>query len=83
MLCYLYQHGGQVVTKAELYFLVYRGLDRVPRSPADEYFEGRKEYEGLVDTNLWRLRKAIEPDLSDPVLLVTRRGHGVVLRVRW
>ncbi len=83
MLRYLYQRGGQVVTKAELYFLAYRGLDSVPRSPADEHFEGRKEYEGLVDTNIWRLRKAIEPDPSNPVLLITKRGHGLVLQVRW
>ncbi len=83
MLRYLYQRAGHVVTKAELYFLVYRGLDKVPRSPSDEHYEGRKEYEGLVDTNLWRLRKAIEPDPSSPVLLVTRRGHGIVLQVRW
>jgi hypothetical protein len=83
MLCYLYQRGGQVVTKAELYFLVCRGLAKVPRSPADEHYEGRKVYEGLVDTTLWRLRAAIEPEPSDPVLLVTERGHGVVLQVRW
>lgn len=83
MLRYLYQRGGQVVTKAELYFLAYRGLDSVPRSPDDAHFEGRKEYEGLVDTNIWRLRKAIEPDPSNPVLLITKRGHGVVLQVRW
>jgi DNA-binding response OmpR family regulator len=83
MLRYLCRRGGEVVTKAELYYLAYRGLDYVPRSPTDEGFEGRKEYEGVVDTNLWRLRKAIEPDPSDPVLVITRRGHGVELRVRW
>ncbi len=83
MLRYLHRRAGQVVTKAELYFLAYRGLDRVPRSPADDHYEGRKEYEGLVDTNLWRLRQAIEPDPSNPVLLITKRGHGVVLQVRW
>jgi hypothetical protein len=83
MLRYLYQHGGQVVSKAELYFLAYRGLEKVPRSQSDKGYESPKEYEGVVDTNLWRLRKAIEPDPSTPVLLVTKRGHGVVLQVRW
>lgn len=82
MLRYLYDHGGQVVTKAELYFLAYRHLDRVPRSPADEDYEAPEEYRGLVDTNIWRLRKAIEPDPSDPILLITRRGHGLTLQVR-
>ncbi len=83
MLCYLYRRAGQVVTKAELYFLVYLGLDKTPRSPADEHYQGRKEYEGLVDTNIYRLRQSIEPDPSNPVLLVTKRGHGLVLHARW
>lgn len=83
MLKYLYQRGGQVVSKAELYFLAYRGLSRVPRTPDDEDYEPPTIYEGLIDTNLWRLRQAIEPDPADPVLLVTRRGHGVVLQIRW
>jgi len=82
MLRYLYQRSGAVVTKAELYFRIYRGLDRIPR-PGDKEYEAPKEYTGLIDTNLWRLRQAIEPDPSAPVLLVTRRGHGVVLQARW
>ncbi len=82
MLCYLYRHSGQVVTKAELYFRAYLGKDRVPRQADDDY-EWPTRYVGLIDTNLWRLRQAIEPDPSDPVLLITRRGHGVVLQVRW
>ena len=84
ILRYLYQQpGGRVVSKAELYFLAYLGLDHLPRAPGDEGYEAPKEYEGVIDTNLWRLRKAIEPDPSDPVLLVTVRGHGVRLNVRW
>lgn len=83
MLRYLYRRGGQVVSKAELYFLAYRGLDYVPRSTADKEYEPPRSYEGVIDTNLWRLRQAIEPDPAHPVLLVTRRGHGVVLQVRW
>lgn len=83
MLCYLYRKGGQVVSKAELYYRAYLGLETVPRTPDDPYFEGRREYEGLIDTAIWRLRKAIEPDPSDPALLVTKRGRGVMLRVRW
>lgn len=82
MLRYLYQRGGAVVTKAELYYQVYHSLDRIPRQ-GDERYEGPKEYIGIIDTNLWRLRQVIEPDPDNPVLLITRRGHGVVLRVRW
>jgi hypothetical protein len=83
MLCYLYKKGGRIVSKAELYYQAYLGLETIPRTPDDPHFEGLKEYEGLVDTAIWRLRKAIEPDPSDPTLLVTKRGRGVILRVRW
>lgn len=82
MLCYLYRHSGRVVTKAELYFRAYLGKDRIPRQGDDDY-EWPTRYAGLIDTNLWRLRQAIEPDPDDPVLLITRRGHGVILQVRW
>ncbi len=82
MLCYLYHHNDRVVTKAELYFRAYLGKDRIPQEGEKGYAEP-VEYVGLIDTNLWRLRQAIEPDPSDPVLLITRRGHGVTLRVRW
>lgn len=84
MLKYLYyERPGQVVSKAELYFRFYRNRDSVPRSPEDEEYEFHKEFESVMDTTLWRLRRAIEPDPSDPVLLVTVRGHGVRLMVRW
>jgi len=51
--------------------------------PADPDYEPPKRYLGLIDTNLWRLRKAIEPDPKNPILLITRRGLGVTLQVRW
>lgn len=83
MLLYLYERGGQVVGKDELYFRVYRGLDYTPRSAADEMYEAPKEYDNLIDTNIWRLRQAIEPNPKEPVLLITIRGHGLRLNVRW
>ncbi len=83
ILAYLYQRSGQIVSKDELYFRAYRGLERVPRSRADEAYEFPKDYEGVMDTNLWRLRQAIEPDPADPVLLQTLRGQGVRLESRW
>jgi DNA-binding winged helix-turn-helix (wHTH) protein len=83
ILAYLYQRSGQVISKSELYFRAYQGLERLPRSWDDKHYESPKVYEGLMDTNLWRLRQAIEPDPSDPVLLVTVRGHGVRLESRW
>jgi len=83
MFRYLYERGGQVITKKELFYRIYRNLETIPRYQGDPGYEAPKDYEGLIDTNLWRLRKAIEPDPSEPVLLVTVRGHGVRLAVRW
>jgi DNA-binding winged helix-turn-helix (wHTH) protein len=83
MLCYLFQHSGQIVGKDELYFRTYLELPAVPRSWSDKGFEPRKDYEGLVDTAIYRIRQAIEPDPSNPVLLTTVRGHGVRLESRW
>lgn len=82
LLVYLYQHPNQVVSKAELYYLAYLKGQRVPR-PGDEGYAPPKDYDGLIDTSLWRLRKAIEPFPEEPVLLTTIRGHGVQLHVRW
>jgi len=36
-------------------------------------------YADTVDTVLWRLREAIEPDMDDPIFILTHRGQGVVL----
>ncbi len=80
---YLYGNPNRIVSKAELYYRVYLGAETIPRGPADEGYEGSAEYAGIVDTALWRLRQAIEPDPEDPVLLKTVRGHGVFLERRW
>ena len=81
MLRYLYRRAGQVVSRDEIYYHVYEGLDYVPR-PGDDRYKGPAEYRGQIDTLLWHLRREIEPDPRRPVLLLTRRGKGVVLNVR-
>lgn len=83
ILRYLYQHSDQVVGKADLYYRAYRGLPAVPHSPQDKGYEPPKHYDGLIDTNIYRLRQALEPDPDNPVLLVTVRGHGIRLVSRW
>lgn len=83
MLAYLYDHGNQIVPKEDLYFRAYLGRDHAPRAPGDPGYETREEYEGVVDTNIWRLRGVIEPDPKRPVLIETKRGLGLRLRVRW
>jgi len=85
MLEYLYTRPNEVVPKPELYYRGYMQADSVPRAVGDQDYKGRKEYEGVIDTNLYRLRKAIEPlpEDKEPVLLQTLRGHGIRLQVRW
>jgi DNA-binding winged helix-turn-helix (wHTH) protein len=83
MLRYLYRHSGEVVSKNELYFLVYRGLENIPRAATEEAYESPKDYAGLIDTSIYRIRQAIEPDPANPVLLRTVRGHGICLVSRW
>lgn len=81
-LCYLYAHPNQLISRQELYWRGCRGFDLIPRR-GDEGYESPAEYRGLLDTLLWRLRRAVEPDPTHPVLLRTIRGHGVRLEVRW
>lgn len=83
MLAYLYARGNRIVSKEELYFLVYQGMERIPRTPEDVGFEDRTSYEGVVDTTIWRLRKLIELEPDKPILLETKRGHGLKLNMRW
>jgi len=79
MLRYLYQHSGQVVSKEELYYLVYLEMSSIPRSSGDAGYESPNIYAGLVDTSIYRLRQAIEPNPAEPILLRTVRGHGITL----
>ncbi len=79
VLRYLYQHLGEVVGKDTLYFLGYLGLANIPRIIEDKNYASPSEYTGLIETIIYRLRQAIEPDPSGPVLLQTVRGHGVKL----
>ncbi len=83
LLCYLYAHPNRTVSRPELYFLAYKGMKYIPRIPADDGYEAPKEYRSLLDTALWRLRQAIEPDPEDPILLRAVRGKGIRLEVRW
>jgi DNA-binding winged helix-turn-helix (wHTH) protein len=83
LLCYLFQHNGRVIAKDELFFRAYRGLAEIPPPWDEKDYEPPKAYEGLLDTVIYRLRQAIEPDPSDPVLLRTVRGHGIRLESRW
>lgn len=82
VLRYLYDHEGETIPKTDLYYLACLQKPSVP-SPQDDAYELPPNYEGKMDTLIYRLRKAIEPDPSDPVLLITVRGHGLRLNIRW
>ncbi|MEM3554747.1 MAG: hypothetical protein QXU79_02900 [Candidatus Micrarchaeaceae archaeon] len=83
LLRYLYAHANRTVSRPELYFRACKGMPTIPRVPDDEGYEAPAIYRGLLDTALWRLRQAIEPDPEDPILLRTVRGEGVRLEVCW
>jgi hypothetical protein len=79
LLQYLHQNRGRVCSRAELFHKAYLPAvnpTAVKKPPSTEL---TKEFEGTLDTALWRLRGAIEPDPKDPLYVVTRRGQGVRL----
>ena len=79
MLRFLYRHRGTVCHRRPLY-LQYVGA--YPGSHGDP--DARPaEYAGTLDTALWRLRQALEPDPKNPVLVVTVKGKGVRLENAW
>jgi len=85
ILKYLYrQPDNYVASRAELYYRFYRELDYVP-IPTDKHYELPGNYRGALDTALWRIREAIEPNPSrrNHVLIITVRGHGIKLNTRW
>jgi len=98
VLRYLIAKQGQVCTKEELYSKAYLASHEQigSGSPiADIGRPGTKEpatprsrkrspsgYADIIDTVLWRLREAIEPDPEEPVFIQTFRGQGVVLNIQ-
>ncbi len=78
ILRYLYRHANRACPKEELYYRGYRGLAYEPRSPAEAGWEAQKTVEGIMDTALWRLRQALEPDPKRPIYIVSQRGKGIV-----
>lgn len=82
LLLFLYKHAGEIVTKEKLYYQAYLGLDVIP-SRGDKSYDEATSYIGLIDTSIYRLRQAIEPDPANPFILQTERGYGVKLVVRY
>ncbi len=96
VLHYLIKHEGQICSKEELYKNAYLASDEfVKREETDRIQQASDNakrtpritakdvgYSDIMDTVLWRLREAVEPDIEDPVFIRTRRGQGIMLRTQ-
>lgn len=80
---YLYQQR-RPCSHEELYYRACEGLNFVPKTKEEYHgFLYPKEYGGIVDTALWRLRKALEPDPKQPMYIITTHSHGTRLENTW
>ena len=79
MLLYIYRNRGKLIKKEELYYKGYLDLNHIPQ-PEDQVYEAPTLYQSILDTNLYRLRKVIEPDPANPVIIQRVHGHGVRLK---
>ncbi len=83
MLEYLYQNRARLCSREELYYLGCEGLKAIPTSTADPNYKYPKEIGGVIDTVLWRIRQALEPDPHEPIYIITQRGKGAGLKNSW
>jgi hypothetical protein len=96
VLQYLMKHEGQICSKEELYENAYLAphapvgavesdrVEHVARGSTPKQRISIKDvgYSDVIDTVLWRLREAVEPDMAEPVFIQTYRGQGIVFRTR-
>jgi DNA-binding response OmpR family regulator len=78
LLDYLYRHRGQTCDRRDVYRAYLEGTGR--ELPAKEF---AKDYASALDNAIYRLRQAIEPDPTHPVLVVTVKGEGFRLDNAW
>ncbi len=81
ILSYLYEKR-RVCSREEIYFLAYQSFPNIPE-PGDKNYQFPKEYNGALDTALWRLRQQIESDPKNPVYLLTMHSQGIRLDNIW
>ena len=77
LLRYLYTLPERSCTKAELYYKGLQALSYIPQI-GDSRWEAPKNWNGAIDTALWRLRQAIESDPDKPIYIVSQRGRGII-----
>jgi len=83
---YLYNNQGRYCTKKELYFQAYLPFI-APQEKAKEVGEPiafPKEYDDLINTVIYRLRQAVEPNPKDkePAFITTKRDVGIRLSMQ-
>jgi antitoxin component of RelBE/YafQ-DinJ toxin-antitoxin module len=81
LLVYLYERSGQVVSKADIYYHLDRGLKSIPIIGDKEYVDP-VGYTHTIEGRISKLRDAIEPDPQHHVLIQTIRSHGYRFKVR-
>lgn len=80
---YLYKNQGRYCTKKELYYKAYvpfaAPVDKVQE--IGEQLVLAKEYDDLINTVIYRIRQAVEPNPKDkePVFVTTKRDVGIRL----
>jgi hypothetical protein len=80
---YLYKNQGRYCTKKELYYKAYVPFV-APQDKAKEIGEQLalpNEYDDLINTVIYRLRQAVEPNPKDkdPAFITTKRDVGIRL----
>lgn len=80
---YLYNNKGRYCTKKELYYKAYVPFT-APGNKVKEVGEQvalSKEYDDLINTVIYRIRQAVEPNPKDkePVFITTKRDVGIKL----
>lgn len=78
ILLYLQQKTGQICSLEEVYFCGIKGLPKPPEV-RDGGWEHKDVWRPALDTTLYRLRKKLEWDPSQPVYLVTHPRRGLEL----
>lgn len=73
-LTFYMENKGKIISKDQLYKINNPNFSSDRNSPGHM---SPVEYEGLIDTMLWRLRNKIEPDPREPIFIKTVRGRGV------
>jgi hypothetical protein len=78
LLTYCYRRPGVIISREEAYYLGYLGEMHILK-PGDKSYETPNDYRSRLDQAIYRIRKVIEPDPHDPIILVTVRNYGLRL----